>query len=245
MNIKNLTLTTVAALTISVTAYAQTVSQVSDATDMVQMRGLLEKPKNSIDEILHNPSLSDSPFWNKDFVAGKIIDSKDNRVIDVYIRYRILDDVIQVKSDAKYNDDDAMNLARSEEFEAVINNQKFRFYKNYPIFINSTKSGYALILLESDKVSLIKRISQEFIPEKKAENSYTSATPPKLNNIENYFIDINNKLIEIKPHKKKAADAFPDHQDEIKSFIKKNKLKFRGSDEEADLTTLVEYYSTL
>ena len=243
MNIKNLTFTALASILISTTVSAQTVSEVGSANSMVQLRGLIEKPKNSVKEILSDPTLTGSPYYNEEFVPGKIIDSKNNRKIDVYLRYRILDDVIQVKADKNA---EIVDLARSNDFDAVINDNRFSFYMNYPITINGTNSGYSIELTDGEKAILLKRISQEFIPGKKPENSYSNPTPPKLDKSSTYFVIINDEIREIEAHKKKVLKSFDeDEQDVLKSYIKDNKLKFRGSDEEADLIALIKYYNSL
>ena len=67
----------------------------------------------------------------------------------------------------------------------------------------------------------------------------------RLINKENYFININNILIEVKPDKRNAYKAFPNHQKELKQFIKDHKLKFKESSNDEDLIKLIEYYQNL
>jgi len=245
MNIKNLTFTAIAALTISVTTNAQ-ISRIDDGQDVMNLKNVIDQnPKRtSSASILEKPNLQGSPYWNEDFQSGKIINKESNKEIrNIRLRYRILDDIIQLKDN---NSDDFMTLDRSQNLIIYINRQKFVFLENYPININGTNNGYSIELFNSKKASLLKRISQNYVEGREADNSYSASIPPKLEKKINYFVKIKeDKILAIEPHRKRAADAFPDHQDEVKSFIKKNKLKFRGSDEEADLIKLVEYYSAL
>ncbi|SHI89714.1 hypothetical protein SAMN04488096_105295 [Mesonia phycicola] len=245
MNIKNLTFFLALTLTNALTSNAQ-ISRIDDSQDVMNLKNVIDQnPKRtSSSSILDKPNLQGSPYWNEDFQSGKIINKESNKEIrNIRLRYRILDDVIQLKDN---NSDDFMILDRSQNLIIYINRQKFVFLENYPININGTNNGYSIELFNSKKASLLKRISQNYVEGREADNSYSASVPPKLEKKINYFVKTKeDKISAIEPHKKKAADAFPDHQDEIKSFIKKNKLKFRGSDEEADLITLVEYYSTL
>lgn len=215
-----------------------------NAKDYIETSSSKKVNDKDVDVILADPNLKGSPYANQNFIKGEIIDKSIEKKIDVYLRYRIIDDVIQVKSNSTNND--IYILSRSTKNEALIGESLYLFLENYPIQMNGTSNGYALVLNNRNKSAiLLKRQVQEYIASKEAQNSYSSNTPAKLNTSIYYFIKTNDEIIQIEPHKKRAADAFPDHKKELENYIKDKKLKFRGDDEEKDLIELVEYYNTL
>lgn len=215
-----------------------------NAKDYIETNNSKKVNDKDIKVIIVDPNLKGSPYANQNFIKGEVIDKQNNKKIDVYLRYRIIDDVIQVKSNSTNNN--IYILSRSPKNEALIGQSLYLFLENYPIQMNGTSNGYALVLNSINKSAiLLKRQVQEYIASKEAENSYSSNTPAKLNTSTYYFIKINDEIIQIEPHKKRAADAFPDHKKELENYIKDKKLKFRGDDEEKDLIELIEYYNTL
>lgn len=222
------------------------VGSISDGQDVINLKSIIENnPKEiSSNSILDKPNLQGSPYYKEDFLNGKIIDKQNNKQIDnLDLRYRILDDIIQINNTSSKTPG---SLERSKNFIVYINGEKFVFLENYPIALNGTTNGYSIEKYKSKKVSLLKRLTQEYKEGRESENSYSAAIPPKLENNVHYFVKLNNGgFFVVEPHKKRALDNFPNHQKELKKFIKDNKLKFRGNDEESDLIKLVEYYNSI
>mgnify|MGYP001184004387 CR=1 FL=1 len=196
-------------------------------------------------DIINTKDLEGSPYLQKEFKKGFIEDTEQGKTIEAYLRYRIIDDMFEISK--KSNPKEISVLKRGTNYNVRMGNKKFRFIMDYPIELKGTYSGYAEVMFEKENISLYKRITQDYTPKKKMENGYASSSSSKasLDNEEYYFIETNDEIIQIEPHKKRAADAFPDHTKELENYIKDKKLKFRGDDEEKDLIQLVEFYNTL
>ena len=184
-----------------------------------------------------------SIYLDKNFQKGKIIDIEKGIVIDAYLRYRIIDDTFEVKT--KPSDTETILMDRSSKFDIRLGEKSFTFLNNQPISLKGTRNGYVMIHTEKDNVSLYQRLTQDYIPGEKAQTAMESDRKPRLNNNNHYFLKISNNITEIIPHKKEAYKAFPNHQDELKDYIKDQKLKFKSDDQTEDLTKLVEYYASL
>ncbi|MDR6300191.1 hypothetical protein [Mesonia maritima] len=190
-------------------------------------------------------NLSNSPYLHEEFSPGQIIDKEKKRKIKAYIRYRIIDDVFEVKK--SIDDDELHVLQRSEKYDVLLNtDEMFTFQYNLPVLIHGSNSGYVEVLVNNDdKVSLYKRLGQTYNPGQEARSSYQKGKAPSISTETYYMIKIGNRAYSIEPHKRKAADAFPDKNEILEDYIKDNKLKFRGDDEEKALIQLVEYYNSL
>ncbi|WP_146240755.1 hypothetical protein [Mesonia algae] len=192
---------------------------------------------------IRNVDVIGDMYLSPDFHKARIIDKVSGEVINVYLRYRIFDDTFEAR---KSTDDEAtLFLERSNQYDIKYNNLHFVFINKLPVFINEANNGYVLVLSENEKISLCKRLSQKYIPGQKTNSPMESDKKARLINKENYFININNILIEVEPDKRNAYKAFPNHQKELKQFIKDHKLKFKESSKDEDLIKLVSYYKKL
>ncbi|PZW41681.1 hypothetical protein LX95_01363 [Mesonia algae] len=190
---------------------------------------------------VENSNVIGSMYFNDEFKKGQVIDKESGQVISVYLRYRIYDDTFEAKKSPE--EKETLIMERNPKYDIAIEDAKFTFINKLPIFINKANNGYLVVLNENKKGKLLKRISQDFIPGQKANTPMASDKKPRLKNEEHYFISLDEKIYAIEAHKKRAADAFPNHNKELEKYIKENKLKFRGDDEEKDLITLIKYYN--
>lgn len=195
--------------------------------------------------IVNAENLDGSIYWSENFKKGKIIDNKDEAVVDVYLRYRILDDKFEIKSDL--NDSKLYTLERSNRYDLMIDNTVFTFLTDLPIKINGANNGYSIVMVvpETDKAGLYKRISQEFVPGKKSVNPLKPDEEAELEKNVTYFLEFNSATRVIEPNKRKAAEAFPNHREEIEVFIDEQDLKFKDDHVEEDLIRLVNYYNKI
>ena len=206
-----------------------------------------EKDKLLVDgKFVNTSTIQGSPYFEDKFKKGYIKDLQNDKIINANLRYRIFDDMFEIQPNS--NSEELSILKRSKNYSIKINDKIFVFEENFPIEMRGVNNGYALILSNNNDSKkgavLYKRITQEYIEAKKNSTTYSNSKS-RLINKDYYFIKTNDEIIQIEPHKKRAADAFPDHQKELENYIKDKKLKFRGDDEEKDLIELVEYYNTL
>lgn len=196
--------------------------------------------------VINTKDIKGTPYWSEDFVAGKIISNKDNSSLQAFIRYRIFDDVFEVKKEK--NDNEIMVMKRSSTFDILLNNKRFTLLTDLPVKINGAYNGYGMTMVQptsGEGVSLYKRMSKEYHPEVPAKGPYDRAEKAELESIDFYFVGINGQLHQIIPDRREAYKAFPDKNDLLKNYIKKERLRFRNDEIDQDLTTLVNYYNSL
>lgn len=105
------------------------------------------------------------------------------------------------------------------------------------------KQGYFLVLSESESVSLLLRKKCVFSPNEKALTANQADRAAKFTQYDRYFIvKDGSKPIEIAPKKKAIIKLFPEKADEIKKYIKSEKLKLKRQE---DLAKLITYIGTL
>lgn len=190
-----------------------------------------------------------TPFLNKGFEYGYIIDTKSKNKSQTFLRYDVYNDVFEIQLDP--NDKSLKTLERTPRFQYTLNGEKFVLIQT-PVLNEAhytSANGYAVELTtpEADAV-LYKRYFKELRPGRKAATSYQSDTPPSISSKMNYIIKIGDKYSIAEDHRKKILDAFPsDKQNAIKKYISSKKFKFRGSDKEIEneMIQVVRYYNSL
>jgi len=213
-----------------------------DIADAYFMR-LKENSKFDISDI------EGTPFLSEDFQTGYIIDTKSDNKAQTFLRYDVYNDVFEIRLDP--NSESLKTLKRTPRYQYIINNEKFILIQSADA-INEEhyKSGNGYVVeLTSPKANavLYKRYFKELKSGSKALTSYQEDIPPSIKSGVRYIIKFGDDYVKAESHKRKILDAFPDHQKEMKKFIKDKKFKFRGSDREIknEMVQVVRYYNSL
>ncbi len=247
---KRLHLVTLFILMISFGVSAQNI----DITSLKDLSLRSYKLHNKIEaqgKIIDIANLDGSPYWNEDYHLGKIIIKEEEgiKTTKAFVRYRIFDDIFEVKKSLKAPESSAMELERTQDIVVLLDHKKFVLLRNLPIRIRGVRNGYAIVMLTPNKLEgnaiLYKRMSQTFTPARAPKGPYDSGRKASLDREDYYFVKIDNRLYQITPHKRKAYKDFPNHQKELKDFIKENRLKFRNDEQDEDMIQLVKYYNSL
>lgn len=223
----------------------------SNVKDYVMQSNINHNQINDKGKIVNLSELNGSPYWNKEFAQGKILIKKGDKVktITVFIRYRIFDDIFEVKKTKTAPDSKILDMQRSTDLEVKLAHTKFEFLKHLPVEIRGVRNGYAIVLVsprkDTDEATLYKRMSQILIPAKAPSNPYDKGKKASLREKDYYFVKIDGRLYQIEPHHRKAYRGFPDHNKDLKKYISKNRLKFRGDNKDSDMIRLVNYYNGL
>lgn len=94
-----------------------------------------------------------------------------------------------------------------------------------------------------DKVQLLSRKFIDFIEAKQAQNSYQQSRSADFRRKDDvFYLKSGNNITELPSKKSKFFDAFGNKSNEIKSYVKKNKLDIREID---GLKKIVNYLNTL
>ncbi len=191
-----------------------------------------------------------SPLLYEDFKIGKIIEEKeDGEEMEGEIRYNIFKDEFELMMEDDRSKAGPVQKTNQLGFE--LEGERFKYFHGPRILFENGRSpnGYLVIVDEfeknGNKAQILKRYYQDFIPEQKSESSYDTGRPAQLKSSVAYYISVNGDYFEIETSKRKANNNFPgEFKKEIKNFIKKNKIKFRGdsNEKEEQISSVVEYY---
>jgi hypothetical protein len=198
-----------------------------------------------------NSEVEGSFFMNDEFIKGVVYDSYKDTKTELYLRYDVFNDIFEIQLNK--NESSIKKLKRSTNFEYILGDEKFVLIQA-PSVINKehyvSGNGYVSEIKKfTDKdVALYKRYIKKYSPPVKAETMYDRDKPGILRNRSYYILKNDNTYKEIDLKKRKVLDAFPKaYQRKLKKFMKSNKLKFRGSDdeEEKQAIKLVKYFSEI
>lgn len=175
-----------------------------------------------------------SPFFNDEYTIGRVMLSNGNIYEGVPIRFDLVTDALMFKSE------------KGEELEFTqpvtgfsMLDGKYIFKNGYEPVDNYSSTSFYQVLTESEtKASLLKNIDKLV----RTEKAYGTANINK-NIIEysNYYIANSGKLMKVK-NEKDLLEALANHGNELKGYIKEQKLKLKN---EGDMVQLVKYYNSL
>ena len=143
--------------------------------------------------------------------------------------------------------EDEMEFVKDENIYYVQKavGRKIRFTDNslYRVYALNGKLQFFLVHKDGKNVLLGKHLIK-FVEAKKTNSSYGSDKPAdfKRRKDELYLAIDNKTLVKLSKKKKEFYNAFGDKAGQIKSYIKKNKLKHQSM---KDLKNIIAYYNTL
>lgn len=230
---KRFAVTVILFLTTISFSFSQDVYQIHEAMDFFRTNQL---HNGELKNILTENDIQGSPYLNEEFLNGTIFTTSKLQFVDVLLRYNVYNDEIEFKTP----EGETQALATPEIVETI----EFGDYKMvYIPFSNVKKIRYGFFKVELEgNASLYLRSEVIF---KKAEKpaAYKEAEPAKfINKPNSYYIRVGLEQAKKVGNKKELLDIFPDHQNELTTFIKKNKIKTNKPER---LKELVRYYNSL
>jgi hypothetical protein len=185
---------------------------------------------------LTEADIKGSPFLNEEFAEGSVFTTSKTQFVSVPLRYNIFNDKIEFRGD----DGRAYEIGVPEVIEKV----EFGEYKmEYLPYLTSKKlkRGFFMIL-EKGYASLYSK-PRVIFEEAKNPGAYQDAQPAMfISRPEEYYIKVGMEAAKPIYKSKDLAEVFPDHQKEVLSFLKKNKLRHNNPD---NLKELVQFYNSL
>jgi hypothetical protein len=186
---------------------------------------------------LTESDIEGSPYLNDEFIKGTVYTISQTKYIGIPLRYNIYNEQIEFKPE----NSPVQALAAPETVEKV----EFGDYKMVYVPFTVTKKirrGFFIEIEAGDKVVLLAR-PQVLFEEAKEPAAYQEAEPPKfVRKSDDYYIRVGKEAAMLMSNKKDLEEVFPDYGKEVKSFIKKNKVKPNKPERMAEL---VQYYNSL
>ncbi len=191
--------------------------------------------------------LAQNQFPSELWYQGKIY-SADGQTYTGLVKYDLENNVVQLKAET-ISTFTAFNVSNFE-IQNEANEGKRSFY-SLPYSPNGDENKTPIffeVLTEGKDISLLSReyVKTEFSSTgSKGINGPTTdghKVKEKYRLAFDYFFFKDSKIQKYSLHKGDLLDFFPDYQDEINQFIKKNRL---DHDKRKDLTSITAYYNEL
>ncbi|MEX0995724.1 MAG: hypothetical protein WDZ45_01595 [Flavobacteriaceae bacterium] len=190
------------------------------------------------DEDLKN--IVGSPYDIVNFQPGNIY--KNDKIVasKIPMRYNIFSDEIEINTSQVSQKENINNLSKSPDIFVSIANEVYVFVEN---FANKEESGYFKVIVEGNHFDLYKKSTVTYIKKRFAETNYQQDQPARFNREDTFFlINKQGKFFEIPTKKRSFLTIFKEHNKEINSFIKDNKLDIK---DENHLAKIIKYFNTL
>ncbi|PKA82759.1 hypothetical protein ATE92_0896 [Ulvibacter sp. MAR_2010_11] len=117
--------------------------------------------------------------------------------------------------------------------------------KTYRAYNVDGSYKFFVILSENDtqKCTLLKKETIEFMKAEKASSSFVTDTPNSFKRVRDvYYFKMGHRLLEIPKNKKSFYGLFNEKKNAVRSYIETNRLKIN---DEEDLIKISNYYNTL
>lgn len=184
---------------------------------------------------INNSKVEGTKYLNPKFFPARL--SADQVIYNM--RYNAFADEMEIEKEGK-----TYVLIKQHEHRVTFLNTN----KIYQLldFTEGTKHhmGFFVVVIEGNKLSLLKKERIEFFKEVKPNSGYDKYQPARLERIPDklyYTLDKKN-AIRLSSKKKNILNIFSNKAMEVENFVKKNKLKFN---KEKDLIEIFNYYNTI
>lgn len=217
---------------IACNSFAQVDYQINSAMDLYRANKMAT---GDFIQTITEEDIDGSPYLNDEFINGTIYTTSKLQYVDVPLRYNIFNDDLEFRT----NNNQVMAMATPEIIERVT----FGEYELVYIPFASQKKmkrGYFKVVVKGD-ISFYAR-PQILYQQPKEPAAYVDAKPAKFaSKPDTYYLrDGKNEAIKV-DKKSEVINFFPSHNDEIATYIKKNKIK---ANKEDGLKKVVEYYNS-
>jgi len=132
-------------------------------------------------------------------------------------------------------------LMKVDDSRIVFENKTLQLF-DYKDEEGAEKKAYFLVLNDEKNVQLLLRKKCVFSPNEKALTANQADRAAKFTQYDYYYIVKNGEPIQVDAKKKDVLKLFPENENEIKNFIKSEKLKLK---KEEDFATLIDFIATL
>ncbi len=230
---KKLMLLTIGMLLTVVYSSAQTGYQLAETIDFFKSYKM-QTGDWSIE--LTESDIQGSPYLNDEFIKGTIYTTSKIQFQDIPLRYNIYNHNLEFQTP----ENKVLAMAAPEVVEKAIFGE---FTMTYIPYISSKKIRRSFFnVIEEGKVCLYSQPEVVYQEPTKA-GAYKDPEPARFNRRpDSYFIRIGLEAAVRVGNKKELIALFPEFQEEIATFVKKNKIK---ANKEEDLQKLVQYYNSL
>lgn len=186
----------------------------------------------------HDHVVKGSPYLNTEFLSGILSMVEAVSIEGLKYRYDIYSDEMQL-----ILDNDTASINRPLSLKSIeIGAQKF-VYAVYKTGENSVAAGYFEIIEEGKLAGLLRRemeLKQDIYVQNYGGGGGTKDFYFKENR--SYYFRFDQDIAVKITNKKRFLEVIPDHRNQVKAFMKSEKISFRKPE---DIKLLVSYYNDL
>jgi len=175
-----------------------------------------------------------TPYLSEKYVSGEILFGTERSTVP--LRYNVYQDLMEYQQNGK-----ALALDPSTKIKSVRLGESIYIVDKFE-FDGKTKYGF-LNLLDSGKVTLVAKKVIKYQEPLKGKALDGGDLPAKFSKSPDaYFYRVGNGELQEVDNIKDMIASFPDKQEELKQFAKKEKI---SPTKEEELVKLVRYYNSL
>ena len=182
-------------------------------------------------------SIEGSPYMSNSFKPGQLFYGEE-ALGNIYYRYNAYNEEIEIKQTNSENEP-IRGLGKDKKIRLVVDGKPTSF-KTFVDKSGNTKNGY-MTLLSDGNYNLYKHLKVTFKEAKKADNSFVKGSPAKFSQFTEYYLEKPDakRIDEIELSNKKIIQLVSgEKSDELKVFLKENKIKVK---DENDLIKVVNF----
>lgn len=181
-----------------------------------------------------------SPYFNEEFVLGKIYQGDKLISEGTPLRYNIFSNEIEVKQALEDPDEEASPLTKSSDIWIEILDT---IVVLIPFNGSDEEGSYFQVLYEGKKVDFLKKVDKDYTTPKKASSSMTRDLKGAFTDKTTFFLQTKNgRMFEIPKAKNKKYLVFGKHAKTLASYAKEHRLNIN---KEHDLKRLIFYFDSL
>ncbi len=189
-------------------------------------------PSETITEL---ESYAGSIYENKEYQKGTVIDTKSG-TFDIRLKYNIYTDALEHKQGGKLYE-----VIKTPSTHVRINDDYY-YYCGFKTQKGIRKNGYYILVELNEQYRIYKKYELNITEPKEMDPTTGSSTTGKIKTTTTYYLEENETILELPMNKKDLLSSFSDKEEELKTYIKKEKIRLK---KEEDLMRLVAKYNSL
>jgi hypothetical protein len=206
--------------------------EIKQAIDLLDFN---RRHSGNTSNVLTEANINGSPFLNDEFIEGSLFTTSKTQYVGVPLRYNIYNDQIEFLP----GEGPAQELAAPETIEMIEYGDYIFEYIPYTVAKKIYRGFF--IVEEKGNATLYSKPQVNFQDAKKPA-AYQDAVPAQfIKRPDTYYIRVGMEPAMLIAKKKDLEEVFPDYENEIADYIKKNKVRPNNPE---SLKELVQFYNS-
>ncbi|PTX63943.1 hypothetical protein C8N46_101553 [Kordia periserrulae] len=201
-----------------------------------QIRKLLNT-KEKVPYKIDWENVKGSPYLTENYKLAKF-SVGEKSYGNIMMRFNTYTDEIELLPE---EGEEAGALMKLDDSKITFGNTTLALF-DYTTEEGDAKKGYFLVLNSADNIKLVLKKKCVFSPNEKALTANQADRAAKFTQYDYFYIVKDGDFMEVSPKKKDILKIFPNQKNEIKEFIKTEKLKLKN---QQDFGKLVDYIASI